>query len=58
MFPQFRFSEFLIKSISKRAVDRPYISKVSLSSNPLRISFKGKEIVLCRFDYLKKLKMN
>jgi hypothetical protein len=39
-------------------VDRPYISKVSSSSNPLRISFKGKEIVLCRFDYLKKLKMN
>ena len=31
---------------------------MTLANNPLRVSFLGKEIVLCRYNYLKKVKQN
>ena len=31
---------------------------VHIASNPLRISFYGKEIVICRQNFFKKLKRN
>ena len=34
------------------------IKKLMFGTNPMRISFRGKEVVFSRYDYLKKLKKN
>jgi hypothetical protein len=34
------------------------IKNITLASNPLRLSFYGKEIVISRYNYFKKLKKN
>jgi len=34
------------------------LKNVTLASNPFRISFYGKEVVVCRYNYYKKLKKN
>jgi hypothetical protein len=34
------------------------IKKIKLATNPCRISFFGKEIVVCRYNFLRKLKQN
>ena len=34
------------------------IKKVTLGTNPMRISFHGKQIVFCRYDFMTKLKQN
>ena len=53
MFPAMPYAEYLIA---------PFLSakfkKVRAVPNPSRISFLGKEIVICRFNYLKKMKQN
>jgi len=32
--------------------------RVTVACNPCRISFLGKEIVICRYNFLRKLKQN
>ena len=56
LMPTIQLSEQMIKSMKGRAPD--HIKKIELASNPLRISFRGKEIIFCRYNYFKKLKMN
>jgi hypothetical protein len=51
MFPCAPFGEYMVEGLEK-------FKKVTLAPNPLRVSFLGKEIVLCRYNYLKKLKQN
>ena len=34
------------------------IKNITLSTNPCRISFMGKEIIICRYNYFRKLQSN
>jgi hypothetical protein len=51
MFPCSPFGEYMFEGLEK-------FKKVRLAPNPLRLNFLGKEIVLCRYNYLKKIKQN
>jgi hypothetical protein len=56
IFPNFKLSDYLIEGFKGKGINR--IKKIMLASNPMRISFKGKEMVFCRYNYFKKLKRN
>jgi hypothetical protein len=56
MMPSFKLSESLISGMKGNGPAR--IKKLILGTNPMRLSFRGKEVVFCRYDYLKKLKKN
>ena len=53
MFPAMPYPDYLIAPLIQAK-----FKNVSVSPNPARISFLGKEIVLCRYNYLKKIKQN
>ena len=53
MFPVMPYAEYLIQPFLSAK-----FSKVRAVPNPTRISFLGNEIVICRFNYLKKMKQN
>lgn len=58
--PSAPMSEYLLegfmgKHLSSTAAK---IKKVTLGCNPLRISFMGQEIVIARFNFLKKIQQN
>ena len=52
LFPTFKLAEFLTSGLKGK------IKNFTLATNPLRISYKGKEMIFSRFDYLKKIKKN
>lgn len=52
--PSFKLADFLVSGIK----GPKKIQNVILGTNPMRISFRGKEIVICRYDYFKKIKKN
>ena len=54
VFPSFKLSEFLISGFKGNGPQR--IKKVQLATNPMRMSFRGKEMVFCRYNYFKKVK--
>ena len=54
LFPMSPIAEHLISGFKGATVGR--IKKVTLANNPARISFRGKEMVICRYNYLKKIK--
>ena len=56
IFPNFKLSDFLVNGM--KGIGPQRIKKVMLATNPMRISFRGKEIVFCRYNYFKKLKRN
>ena len=56
IFPNFKLSDFLVHGM--KGIGPQRIKKVMLATNPMRISFRGKEIVFCRYNYFKKLKRN
>jgi hypothetical protein len=56
IFPNFKLSDYLTNGMKGIGPNR--IKKVMLATNPMRISFRGKEIVFCRYNYFKKLKRN
>jgi len=53
MFPVMPYAEYLISPFTAAK-----FKNVRTVPNPTRISFLGKEIVICRFNYLKKMKQN
>jgi len=53
IFPCLPLSEYLFESL-----EQARFHKFTLATNPCRLSFLGKEIVICRFNYLKKIKQN
>ena len=55
-FPNFKLSEYLIESLVIPGQQK--IKKIRLASNPTRISYRGKEVVISRYDYFMKLKQN
>jgi hypothetical protein len=54
--PSFKLSEHLIEGFKGKGPNR--IKKIMLASNPMRMSFRGKEMVFCRYNYFKKIKRN
>jgi hypothetical protein len=56
VMPTFKISDFLVSGIKGIGPNR--LKKVMLGTNPMRLSFRGKEIVFSRYDYFKKLKKN
>ena len=57
VFPSFKLSESLFKGFKGKG-QKSGIKNYTLGTNPMRISFRGKEIVLMRYNYFKKLKRN
>ena len=51
LLPGLPYDEFLFEALDK-------FKHIKLAPNPLRLSFLGKEIVVCRYNYLKKMKQN
>jgi hypothetical protein len=49
-------SDFFIQTFKGNGPQR--IKNITLGSNPMRISYYGKEIVISRYNYFKKLKRN
>ena len=56
LLPNFHLSEYLIAGMKGNGPQR--IKKILLATNPMRMSFRGKEIVFCRYNYFKKIKRN
>lgn len=56
VMPNFKLSEYLITGMKGNGPQR--IKKIMLATNPMKISFRGKEIVFSRYNYFKKLKRN
>lgn len=52
ILPSFKLADFLVSGLKGK------IKNFTLATNPMRLSYRGKEIVFSRFDYLKKLKKN
>ena len=52
LFPQMQHAGDMFSAVLK------HFKKVTLACNPVRISFLGKEIVICRFNFLRRLKQN
>ena len=51
IFPCMPFGDYLFAPM-----EQAQFKKVTLAPNPLRINFLGKEIVICRYNFLKKIK--
>lgn len=56
IMPGFKMSDYLIEGFKGKGPQR--IKKIMLATNPMRISFRGKELVFCRYNYFKKIKRN
>jgi hypothetical protein len=56
VMPSFKLSDSLLSRMKGNGPGS--IKKLMFGTNPMRISFRGKEVVFCRYDYLKKLKKN
>jgi hypothetical protein len=56
VMPSFKLSEHFASGLKGNGPNR--LKKVMLATNPMRMSFRGKEMVFCRFDYFKKLRKN
>lgn len=56
LLPNFPLSEFLVAGMKGNGPAR--IKKIMLATNPMRMSFRGKEIVISRYNYFKKIKRN
>ena len=55
VMPGFQMSNFFLEAF-KGKTNR--IKKVVSATNPMRMSFRGKQMVFCRFNYFKKIKRN
>lgn len=58
--PMFPLSESLLNGFRGKNLPRldQKIKNVRVGTNPLRISFMGKEITICRFNFLEKFMGN
>ena len=56
IMPSFKMSDFLLEGFRGKGVNK--IRNVEMATNPMRVSFKGKEIAFCRYNYFKKIKRN
>jgi hypothetical protein len=58
MMPQDHISESFINAFKGAHLNsiNSKIKNVVLGTNPLRISFLGKQIMICRYDFMKKIK--
>ena len=56
IMPGFKMSDYLIEGFKGKGPQR--IKKIMLATNPMRMSFRGKEMVFCRYNYFKKIKKN
>ena len=54
--PCLQFQEFFLSSFKGNGPQR--IKNISVATNPLRLSYYGKEIVIARYNFFKKLKRN
>ena len=52
VMPTFKMSDHLISGIKGHGK----IQNITLATNPMRLSFRGKEIVFSRYDYFKRVK--
>jgi hypothetical protein len=50
VLPNFKLPDYLLSGLKGK------LKKVISATNPMRISFRGKEIVFSRYDYFKKIK--
>jgi thiamine pyrophosphokinase len=55
--PCLPLSDFLFSGARGTGLNK-ILKNVTLASNPFRISYYGKEIVITRYNYFKKLKKN
>jgi hypothetical protein len=55
--PCLPLAEYLFSGARGTGVNK-ILKNVTLASNPLRISYYGKEVVIGRYNYYKKLKKN
>lgn len=55
VLPSFKLSDFFIDAFRGKT---QRIKKVVAASNPMKISFRGKEMVFCRYNYFRKIKKN
>jgi hypothetical protein len=58
MMPGLTLSEHLFAGFKGAGPKSSRITNVTLASNPFRISYCGKQIVLSRFNYFENLKYN
>ena len=56
LMPCSKLSEFLITAFKGTGPQK--IKNITLATNPMRISYYGKEIVISKYNYFKKLKRN
>lgn len=56
IMPTFKISEYMVQGFKGNGPGR--IKNVLLSTNPMRMSFRGKQLVFCRYNYFKKIKRN
>lgn len=55
IMPCFKMSDYFLDAFRGKT---NRIKKVTLATNPMKLSFRGKEIVICRYNYFKKIKRN
>ena len=56
VFPSFKLSELFMQGFKGSGPNK--IKNVMLGTNPMKISFRGKEVVFARYNYFKKIKKN
>ena len=56
IMPSFKLSDYFLQGFKGNGPNR--VKKVMLATNPMRISFRGKELVFARYNYFKKIKKN
>merc|ERR1711935_198175 len=54
ILPSFKLSDFFLQGFKGNGPNR--IKKITLATNPMKISFRGKQIVFSRYNYFKKIK--
>jgi len=54
--PGFKMSEYLMEGFKGKGSQK--IKNITMATNPMRLSFRGKQIVFSRYDYFKKIKRN
>ena len=54
ILPTFKLSDFFLQGFKGNGPSR--IKKIMLATNPMRMSFRGKQIVFSRYNYFKKIK--
>jgi len=56
IMPSFKLSDYFLQGFKGNGPNR--VKNTMLATNPMRISFRGKELVFCRYNYFKKIKKN